>query len=174
LDCNILIIDVTILGQRITLGSIYGPNTDDELFFTDIRHTCEAFGNDHIIIGGDWNTTVDGSHTNSNLDTINMADIPSRRRTRWLGNLCDRLSMSDPYRHFYPDRREFTYIPNAVANQNRSRLDFFLVTHDILLSSRNCMISHHLDNLLFDHKSVCLSFRTNKNNNKQVIKDTIL
>jgi hypothetical protein len=36
------------------------------------------------------------------------------------------------------------------------------------------MISHHLDNLLFDHKSVRLSFRTNKNSNKQVIKDTIL
>jgi hypothetical protein len=169
-----LIIDVTILGKRLTLGSIYGRNTDVENFFSDIHHTCEAFGNTHIIIGGDWNTTVDGSPTNSNLDTINMVEIPSRRRTRWLGNLCTPLGMSDPYRHFYPERREFTYVPNAAANQNRSRLDFFLVTQDILLLSRNCMISHHLDNLLFDHKSVRLSFRTNKNSNRQVIKDTIL
>jgi exonuclease III len=174
LDCNILIIDVTILGKRFTLGSVYGPNTDVENFFDDICHTCEAFANQQIIIGGDWNTTVDGRPINSNIDIINMADIPSRRRTRWLDNLCTRLGLSDPYRHFYPYRREFTYIPNAVANQNRSRLDFFLVTHDILLSSRNCMISHHVDNLLFDHKSVRLSFCTSKNSNRQIIKDTIL
>ncbi len=174
LDCNILIIDLTIFGKRFTLGSVYGPNTDVENFFDDILHTCEAFSNQQIIVGGDWNTTVDGRPINSNIDTINMVDIPSRRRTRWLGNLCTRLGLSDPYRHFYPDRREFTYIPNAVANQNRSRLDFFLVTNDILLSAKNCMISHHVDNLLFDHKSVRLSFRTNKNSNRQIIKDTIL
>jgi hypothetical protein len=36
------------------------------------------------------------------------------------------------------------------------------------------MISHHVDNLLFDHKSVRLSFRTSGNSGKQVIKDTIL
>jgi hypothetical protein len=103
-----------------------------------------------------------------------MIDIPSRRRTKWLNSLCTPLGLSDPYRHFYPDRREFTYVPNAVANLNRSRLDFFLVSNEILLASRNCTISHHLDNLLFDHKSVRLSFRTNRNLNKQVIKDTIL
>jgi exonuclease III len=168
LDCNLLIIDVTIAGKRFTLGSVYGPNTKVENFFSDILHTCNTFANPNIILGGDWNTTVHGRPTNSNIDTIN------RRRTKWLDNLCTRLGLSDPYRHFYPECREFTYIPNAVANQNRSRLDFFLVTDDILLSSRNCMISHHLDNLLFDHKSVCLSFHTNKNNNRQVIKDTIL
>ncbi len=174
MDCNLLIIDVTITGKRFTLGSVYGPNTDTESFFTDIIHTCESYGNPNVILGGDWNTNVDGRPTNSNIDTINMVDIPSRRRLRWLDNLCNRIGLSDPYRHFYPDRREFTYIPNAVANQNRSRLDFFLVTNDILLSSRNCMISHHLDNLLFDHKSVRLNFRTNKNSNRQVVKDTIL
>jgi exonuclease III len=174
LDCNILILDVTIHGKRLTLGSVYGPNTDVEEFFDYIRHTCEAFSNRHIIIGGDWNTTVDSRPANSNIDTINMAYIPSKRRSRWLDNLCTHLGLSDPYRHFYPDRREFTYIPNAAANQNRSRLDFFLVTHDILLSAKNCMISHHVDNLLFDHKSVRLSFRTSSNSSKQVIKDTIL
>ncbi len=68
LDCNILIVDVTILGKRFTLGSIYGPNNDVENFFSDIRHTCVAFANVHIIIGGDWNTTVDDRPTNSNID----------------------------------------------------------------------------------------------------------
>jgi exonuclease III len=104
LDCNILILDVTIHGRRLTLGSVYGPNTDVEEFFNDICHTCEAFSNQHIINCGDWNTTVDSHPANSNIDTINMPDIPSKRRSRWLDNLCTRLGLSDPYRHFYPDR----------------------------------------------------------------------
>ncbi len=102
-------LDITIYGRRLTLGSVYGPNMDVEEFFNDISHTCEAFSNQQIIIGGDWNTTVDSRPANSNIDTINMADIPSKRRSKWLDNLCNRLGLSDPYRHFYPDRREFTY-----------------------------------------------------------------
>jgi hypothetical protein len=135
---------------------------------------CERFGNRHIILGGDWNTTFDGRPNNLNIDTINMADIPSKRRSKWLQNICTRLGLSDPYRHFYPDRSEFTYVPNAVANLNRSRLDFFLVTHDLLITARNFTISHHLDYILFDHKSVRLIYRTSSNARKQVIRDTIL
>jgi exonuclease III len=29
MDCNALILDVSIGGNRITLGSVYGPNTDN-------------------------------------------------------------------------------------------------------------------------------------------------
>jgi V8-like Glu-specific endopeptidase len=65
-------------------------------------------------------------------------------------------------------------VPNAVANLNRSRLDFFLVTQDLLLTAKHCTISHHLDSILFDHKSVRLSFRTSSNARRQVIRDTIL
>jgi exonuclease III len=121
IDGNILLLDISIGGNRITLGSIYGPNADNEEFFTDICQMCERFGNRHIILGGDWNTTFDGRSNNLNIDTINIADIPSKRRSKWLQNICTRLGLSDPYRHFYPNRSEFTYIPNAVANLNRSR-----------------------------------------------------
>jgi exonuclease III len=68
LDCNLLIIDVTIAGKRFILGSVYGPNTDTESFFTDIIHTCNSYGNPNVILGGDWNTTVDGHPTNSNIE----------------------------------------------------------------------------------------------------------
>jgi exonuclease III len=174
IDCNILLLDISVGRNRITLGSVYGPNADNEEFFTDISQMCERFGNRNIILGGDWNTTYDGRSNKLNIDTINMADIPSRRRSKWLQNMCTRHGLSDPYRHFYPDRSEFTYIPNAVANLNRSRLDFFLINQDLLITAKNCTISHHLDSILFDHKSVRLSFRTNSNARKQVIRDTIL
>jgi hypothetical protein len=39
---------------------------------------------------------------------------------------------------------------------------------------KNCMIAYHLDSTLFDHKSVRLNFRSHKQSNKQVIRDTVL
>jgi hypothetical protein len=103
-----------------------------------------------------------------------MVDIPSKRRSNWLSGLCENLNLTDLYRHFYPDRREFTYIPNAPAQNNRSRLDFFQISSVLLPVSRNCTIAHHLDSLIFDHKSVRLNFRSNNVSSKQSIKDTIL
>jgi exonuclease III len=174
IEGNILLIDITISGWRLTVGSVYGPNNDNEDFFRTITDICNRFNNNRIVIGGDWNTTVDSAPARSNIDTLNMVNIPSRRRSKWLKDMCDTLGIKDPYRHFYPDRKEFTYVPNANANNNRSRLDFFLISDPLLLACRNCTIAHHLDSLLFDHKSVRLNFRYNKHVNKQTIKDTIL
>jgi exonuclease III len=174
LDCNIILLDITIRTTRMTIGSVYGPNNNSADFFNDIRDTCSRLNNKLIVIGGDWNTTVDSNQVRHNIDTINMADIPSRRRSNWLRSLCDRLYLTDPYRFFYPDRLEYTYVPNAQASINRSRLDFFQISNDLIPACKNCTISHHLDSMLFDHKSVRLTFRTSNNTFKQTIKDTIL
>jgi exonuclease III len=104
----------------MTIGSVYGPNNDNEEFFKDIRDTCNRLGNRLIVLDGNWNTPVDGSPIRFNIDTINMADIPSKQRSNWLNRACDLLHLTDPYRFFYPDRREYTYIPNAQASINRS------------------------------------------------------
>ncbi len=113
-------------------------------------------------------------HEPTLIRTLNMVNIPSKRRSKWLKDMCDNLVLKDPYRYFYPDRKEFTYVPNANANNNRSRLDFFLISEPLLLACLNCTIAHHLDSMLFDHKSVRLNFRFNKHANKQTVKNTIL
>jgi exonuclease III len=125
---NILLLNISIQGARITIGSIYSPNNDDQNFFTTISDICLHYGNRLIVIGGDWNTTVDNRPARSNIYTLNMVNIPSKNRSKWLKEMCNVLKLSDPYRHFYPDRLEYTYIPNAVANTNRSRLDFFVIS----------------------------------------------
>jgi exonuclease III len=153
---NIFLINITINSKRMTIGSVYGPNQDDEIFFNNVGTAIRSFGNENVVIGGDWKTTPNGTSSNANLDILNMASVPSRRRSRWLSNLCNDSNLSEPYRFFYPERREYTYIPNAVANINRSRLDFFLIGTNLLTKCKNCTIGHHLDSLLFDHKSVRL------------------
>jgi hypothetical protein len=109
-DDNIILLDTTISDKKITIGSIYGPNTDDETFFRTLTNTCIRFNNPCTIIGGDWNCTYDVRGVHNNIDTLNIADIPSKRRSKWLQDLCTSLKLSDPYRFFYPERREFTYI----------------------------------------------------------------
>ncbi len=93
---NCYIMDITVNGKRITIGSIYGPNQDDETFFTSIRTAIRSFGNEFVVIGGDWNTTT---------DILKMASVPSRRRSGWLSDMCNACNLTDPYHFFYPERR---------------------------------------------------------------------
>jgi exonuclease III len=84
IDGNILLIDITINGSRVTVGSLYGPNNDNENFFQTVTDTCRRYRNNQIVIGGDWNTTIDQSSVRSNIDMLNMVNIPSKRRSKWL------------------------------------------------------------------------------------------
>ncbi len=61
-----------------------------------------------------------------------------------------------------------------VEATNRSRLDFFIVSENLLSQWVNCRIPHNLSSTLFDHKMVTLIFRRDNPYKKQVIDDRIL
>jgi exonuclease III len=143
----------------ITIGSIYGPNVDDETFFLQLREKINAFNSDFVVVGGDWNATLDSSNSRINIDTFNTVGIPSVRRSLWLNRLCEDSGLLDPYRYFYPDTREFTFVPFSDNATNRSRLDFFLMSETLTTQCINCRIPNYLSSLLFDHKQVTLFFR---------------
>ena len=76
---NFLLLDMRIKGVRLTLGSVYGPNWEDLPFFDNLKHAINGINNEHIILGGDWNTTWDNSLVQLNIDVINMTNIPSKK-----------------------------------------------------------------------------------------------
>ena len=76
-------------------------------------------------MGGDWNCTVDCRNVDLNIDVLNMAGIPSKLRSEKVKYIFTKYKLTDPYRYFYPNKREFTYIPANLDATNRSRLDFF-------------------------------------------------
>ena len=129
---NFILLDLSIRGVRFTLGSVYGPNEDDLPFFDSLKDGIKSFPNDNIIIGGDWNATWDNNAIDLNIDVVNMANIPSKKKSDKLRLVCNELKLIDPYRMFYPTRREYTYIPSAIGMLNRSRLDFFLISEGII------------------------------------------
>ncbi len=126
------------------------------------------------MIGGDWNTTVDGRNGRNNFDILNTAAIPSVRRSGWLNSLMTNCNLVDPFRHLYPDTPEYTFVPFAVGANNRSRLDFFLISSKLTEQCVNCRIPNSLSSLLFDHKQVFLYFKRNNPYKKQVLNDAIL
>ena len=70
-----------------------------------------ALCNENIILGGDWNATWDNSRVEKNLDTLNMVDIPSLIRSNTIIKMAETLRLTDPFRTFYPEKREFTFVP---------------------------------------------------------------
>jgi hypothetical protein len=158
----------------VTLGSIYGPNADDINFFDTIDDRIKNFNGNYTILGRDWNTTLDPRNNDTNIDTLNTAGIPSSRRSNRLIKLCKDNNLGDPFRHFYPDKREFTYVPFPAAANYRSRLDFFLVSEKLFDVCINCRIPNSLSSVNFDHKPVYLLFRGENPYKKQCINDMIL
>jgi hypothetical protein len=79
-----------------------------------------------------------------------------------LNQLAANVGLADPYRILHPVKREFTYIPNARMNLNRSRIDFFLTKKNQAQYVLGCNISSALSSTSFDHKKISLSLGIKK------------
>jgi hypothetical protein len=180
-DCNYLLLDVSIGMSRYILGSIYGPNHDDQVsFYNRLQKDCidlagaNGVNGRNIILGGDFNATWDSSRVNSNLDIVNMVEIPSRIRSNRIIELANELGLVEPYRAINPNKREYTFIPSAINSTNRSRIDFFLLSKELLSMVTQCEIPHSLVSTLFDHKQIFLNIGKRKIPSQHIIKDAIL
>jgi exonuclease III len=175
LDGNHILIDIEYKSTRYTLGSVYGANTNDGIeMYNVLRNDISQLRNTKIILGGDWNCVWDRSIVDVNLDVMNMVNVPSLLRSNKVHELCTYLNLTDPYRIFYPNTREFTFTPNGVNQYNRSRLDFFLVSKDLTDSVLDVTIPHCLNSSVFDHKSVTILFSKPVNNFSFFIKDNYI
>jgi hypothetical protein len=101
-----------------------------------------------------------------------MSLPPSFIRSRWLADICEKNNLSDPFRAINYDKKDFTYVPRD-GGKNRSRIDFFLISDFLLSISNKCYISPSVNTLLFDHKSIFLSFDVSKTRPNHYINPTI-
>ncbi len=173
-DCNILLLDVEIQSQKVKIGLIYGPNNNDPIFFTNLENFLRGLNNGTTILGGDFNTTWDDRHVDVNLDTHAMQNVPSLFHTNKLRELCTTFELVDPYRALCPNKKDFTYVPSAVDNLNRSRIDMFLINVRLLPHVKNCLISPGLLTAHFDHKCISLNFKSKIGIKNYPVKNCIL
>jgi exonuclease III len=154
---NFLLVKFNCGGKNLLVGAIYGPNDNDLHFYNELSANIETLNCEHIILGGDWNATWDPRPPNENLDVINMANIPSRTRSNAIRLMAQNRSLIDPFRMLHPIKSEFTYVPNARINVNRSRIDFFFIDTGIAEDLVDCKISPAVSSTSFDHKKINLT-----------------
>jgi len=173
-DCNSLLMHVKIFKKEYVICAVYGPNHDTEIdFYAELKtllrnYTCP------ILMGGDWNATLDTSHVTQNIDVLNMRNVPSIRRSLEINEICDEFNLADPFRIASPFKKEYTYVPSNINEINRSRIDFFLISHCLFNANTRCSIPHSLSSTLFDHKNVNLYLSGKKVFNREIIKDSVL
>ena len=97
-----------------------------------------------------------------NIDCLNMTNIPNLRHSLYVQDLCQSLNLMDPYRGFFPNRRDYTFISRNTRSNNKSRIDFFLVSFDIFTTAVSCDIVPHLQSKMFDHRAITLDFYQQK------------
>jgi len=110
LDENIILLKLRINGNLCTLGAIYGPNENDPNFFRTLKDKVNSW-NLPYIIGGDFNTILDQSQGEFNLDKIGAGRIPNSRNAEVINAWINDGNCFDPFRSLYPDQKEISYIP---------------------------------------------------------------
>jgi exonuclease III len=175
---NLLGVRCTVDDCQLTLISVYGPNDNNREFYADLRGIIDDLNGDNnilTIIGGDFNSTWDTSPANENIDVINMHQIPSRERSIKIREIADLYKLTDPFRFLYPTRSDFSYIPNARGNRNRSRIDQFMISESHINIVKDCTIGCNRLSTMFDHKPVNLYLGgKNKPRNYNKINDCLL
>jgi exonuclease III len=168
---NFLLLRILVQGKILIIGAIYGPNNNDPAFFEKLSQSIRDLGNYPLLIGGDFNCTF-SCDNDFNPDVINMQNPPNLTHSRLLRDLCNDFDLTDPFRVLYPNKTDFTFVPRRLDVKYRSRIDFFIVSENLIPVLLDVTIAPGLQNHLFDHKAVSLRLGSVKN--KKVKKSQIV
>ena len=151
LNGNYLALDIVIEKQRLTLLSLYGPNTDSPVFFTEIMNVIEDLGNDYFILCGDFNLVL-----NPHIDYYNYLHVNNPNARDKLLEIIDQYCLVDPFRELSPELQRYTWRKKTPFKQ--ARLDFFLFSESLLPNLRKCTIESSYRS---DHSMVVLELEFN-------------
>jgi hypothetical protein len=146
---NFIALDLSVEGKRISLVTVYGPNTDEPEFYDNIFSIIDRFGNDSFTICGDLNLVLDPVLDYHNYKTINNR----KARDKLLHHMSQR-ELFDPYREFNPELKRYTWRRSNPLQQ--ARLDLFIVSNSFLPYVKKCDI---LPSVQSDHSLVYIDIQ---------------
>ena len=116
---NYLVLDLIVDTLKLTLVSIYAPNTDCPNFFDNIMSIVDDFGNESYVICGDFNLVL-----HPYIDCCNYLHVNNPKARDKVLEIIDDRCLIDPFRQLYPDLHRYTWRKRTPFKQ--ARLDFFL------------------------------------------------
>ena len=150
---NYSIVEIELSNKLcLLLGSVYGPNIDNQEFYELLEQKILEYNNPLIIIGGDWNATL-----NFKKDNINYINHNNPRNVRAIKKICNNLNLVDGWRVNNEDRKKFTWSQGITNKQ--ARLDYFLVSEELLSITKNYKIGNKYRS---DHSIISMEFEISK------------
>ena len=148
-------LDIDIDNQRITLVNLYGPNNDNPSFYEKLQNEINNFGNNNIIMVGDWNLLLNPDTDGSNYKHRNN---PNARQK--ILKLISDLNLYDVWREENLEKRLFTWKRKLQSGRiQMGRLDYFLISETLINYSLNEKISPGYRS---DHSLVSLALQFTK------------
>lgn len=149
---NFILLDVTIENFRLTLGSVYGPNSDDPNFYHQLNTKIKELHNDNVILTGDWNILQDPQ-----IDGKNYKNTNNPKAREALRKTMSDLNLADIWREENPGALQFTWRRALPNNQiQMGRLDYFLVSEPMLTLTADYSIELGYRS---DHSIITLSIK---------------
>lgn len=146
-----LILKLEIDGSQYILGNIYGPNTDNPLFFSEVFGKLEEIGSAGIILTGDLNLAV------GPLDYIGSRSCHSNVQAKEQFNAyIEEFTLIDVWRREHGDTLGFTRQQQTPLVS--SRLDYIFVSSELISQVQGSEI---YPGICSDHSLVSMKFNLN-------------
>jgi exonuclease III len=102
---------------KFTLVNLYGPNSDSPGFYDTILGVIEDFGNESVIICGDWNLVLDPQE-----DAAFYKQNNNPRAGEAVLSYIEEKELVDVWRMYHEDANQYTWHKNASSKNVKIRL----------------------------------------------------
>lgn len=135
-----IILQGTLITEKINLINIYAPNIDDPKFFHNLFLTISSLAGS-CVIAGNFNCTL-----NPELDRSSGIDNSHNKSRQTIEHFMEELNLTDIWRDMNPKGLKYSCYSNT--HQSYLRVGYFLVSANLKHKIKDC----HYDSILIsDH-----------------------
>ena len=147
-----IILEIKLDNQNLVLANVYAPNDIPQQikFYQDLNQTLRGFSDSNLIIGGDFNCALTPKDRKSVKQGSNKHTVINE-----IGNLYSNFALTDIWHELNPKAQSFTWHDKAFKSQ--SRLDFFLITADLVYVTKE---SNIMQTPFSDHSAIMLNIQS--------------
>jgi exodeoxyribonuclease-3 len=150
---RMLVLSVEHERIKLKIANVYAPNSASEkiLFFRALEDYLEDISNGNLLLFGDFNCVMHNELDNISGRPHNQAEVAAFNES------INALNLTDVWRSFHPEEKEFTWSRNSPFIARR--LDYCFLSEDVLAT---CVSCEHSIVPNSDHKAVVVELNDNE------------
>lgn len=143
-----LIVQGTLLLEKLNLVNVYGPNSDDSTFYEDLFLLLASLSG-QLIIAGDFNCTL-----NPSLDRSTGTDHSHHVSRCTIKRFMKDLKLLDIWRELHQQIKAYSCY--SATYQTYSRIHYFLISSDLVSKVKS---NEYYNIVISDHAPCYLEFK---------------